>query len=277
MPVPMCFGRASLVSQKSGLDPGKLLAGHSTRSNPWVHLSRPVAQDAVWGRSPSLRSRILNTRRVSPQGTARAAHKHGALETPWFSQCFPKQTGSVSSDFARANGVRKDFIHSCRSTPSEKSPSQRHLQADLDVALAAWTAQSLFSAASLHKPAPQALVALLLCSPSPSQETCMCKQSQGVFTRLPAPTGHTHTPFSIKQQRQKLKLTQTHATCRKHPPLFCSPPNNHGRNSLSQTQELLYSALMSTDCLIFGLINSELLWYLKGGRKKIELIVTTCT
>lgn len=193
MPVPMCFGRASLVSQKSGLDPGKLLAGHSTRSNPWVHLNRPVAQDAVWGRSPSLRSRILNTRRVSPQGTARAAHKHGALETPQFSQCFPKQTGSVSSDSAHANGVHKDFIHSCRFTPSEKSPSQRHLQADLDVALAAWTAQPLFSAASLHKPAPQALVALLLCSPSPSQETCMCKQSQGVFTMLPAPTGHTHT------------------------------------------------------------------------------------
>lgn len=38
-------------------------------------------------------------------------------------------------------------------------------------------------------------------------------------------------------------------------------------DSLSQTQGLLYSALMSTDCLIFGLINLELLWYLKGGRK----------
>lgn len=127
MRVPMCFGRASLVSQKSGLDPGKLLAGHSTRSILWVHLTRPMAQDAVWGRSPCSRSRMLNTRCVFPQGTARAAHKHGALEAPQFSQCFPKQTSSVSSGCTRANGVRKDFIHSCRFAPSEKSPCQRNL------------------------------------------------------------------------------------------------------------------------------------------------------
>lgn len=114
---------------------------------------------------------------------------------------------------------------------------------------------------------------VLLHLPKKPARVSKAKESLPGFLHLQG----THTPFSIKQQRQKLKLTQTHATCRKHPPLFCSPPNNHGRNSLSQTQELLYSALMSTDCLIFGLINSELLWYLKGGRKKIELIVTTCT
>lgn len=172
MLVPMCFGIASLVSQKSGLDPGKLLTGHSTRSILWVHLTRPTAQDAVRGRSLCLRSlclrsRILNTRCVLPQGTARAAHKHRALEAPPFSQCFPKQTGSVSSGCACANGVCKDFIHICRFTPSEKSPCQRNLRADLDVALAAWTAQPLFLAATLHKPAAQASVALLL-----SQDTC---------------------------------------------------------------------------------------------------------
>lgn len=135
MLAPMCFGRASLVSQKSGLDPGKLLTGHSTCSILWVHLTRPKAQDAVWERSPCLGSRILNTRCVLPQGTAQAAHKHGALEAPQFSQCFPKQSSRVSSGCTCANGVCKDFIHSCRFTPSEKSPWQRNLRADLDVAL----------------------------------------------------------------------------------------------------------------------------------------------
>lgn len=175
MHVPMCFGRASLVSLKSGLYPGKLLAGHSTRSILWMHQIRPMAQDAVWERSPCLRSRILNKRCVIPQGTAGAAHKHGALEAPQFSLCFPKQT--VSSGCTHGQWCAQGF-HS-QLQICFLSPCQRNLQADLDVALAAWTAQPLFSTASLHRPAPQALVALVLCSPASSQDTCTCKQSQG--------------------------------------------------------------------------------------------------
>lgn len=92
-------------------------------------------------------------------------------------------------------------IYSLREIPmAEKSPSWP------GCGPSAWTAQALFLAAFLHKPAPQALVALLLCSPSPSQDKCTCKQSQGVFTRLPAPTGHINT-FLYQTARTEVKAS----------------------------------------------------------------------
>lgn len=134
----------------------------------------------------------VNVTSIVPQGIVRAAYKHTLLEIPQFSQCFPKQNSGVNTDCLRASGISKDFIHSCRFTPLEKSLCQRNLQADQDVALTAPMVQPLFSAASHHKPAPPALVAELLLSPA-SQKSRMCKQSQGVFTGLPAPTKHIHT------------------------------------------------------------------------------------
>lgn len=210
MLVPMCFGRASLVSQKSGLDPEKLLTGHSTCSNLWVHLTRPMAQDAVWGRSPCLRSRILNTRCVLPQDTAQAAYKHGALEAPQFSQCFPKQTGRVSSGCTCANGMRKDFIHSCRFTPSEKSPCQRNLPADLDVALLPGQPRPC---SRQHPSTNQHHRPWWLCScvlpHLPKAPACVSKAKESLpgYLHLQG----TQTFSSIKQQGQKFK----------HPPLFC--------------------------------------------------------
>lgn len=49
------------------------------------------------------------------------------------------------------------------------------------------------------------------------------------------------------------------------------------KDNPSQSQRLLHPTLMSTNCLIFGPINVELLCYLKGmgGEEKEELIVTT--
>lgn len=70
MRVPMCFGRASLVSQKSGLDPGKLLAGHTSPDRRTMlkhHMQHPLSapirnrqhtvQDVVWEGSPAYGAR----------------------------------------------------------------------------------------------------------------------------------------------------------------------------------------------------------------------------
>lgn len=244
MCVPMCFGRASLVSQKSGLDPGKLLAGHSTHSILWVHLTRPTAQDAVWGRSPCFRSRTLNTRCVLPQGTAGAAHKHGAIEAPQFSQCLPKQTIAVVGPVPMV-GARIPF------TAAHLLP-QRNPRAR-EISKQTWMWPWLPGPAPvLHSIPPWWLCSCVL--PHLPETPARVSKAKATCTHR----AHEHLPLSNSKDRSQSILL----------PLFCSPPNNRGRNSPSQTQELLYSALMSTDCLIFGLINSELLWYLKGGRKK---------
>lgn len=109
------------------------------------------------------------------------------------------------------------------------------------------------SPASLHRPAPWWLSSCVLLHLPPKPHTC--KQSQGIFPGLLHLQG-THTPSAIKLQTTRAKSDSTTSDLQ-HPPLLCLPPDNYRRNSLNQTQELLQSALMSTDCLIFGLINLE--------------------
>lgn len=91
------------------------------------------------GKEPLLKEQDMKHKVYFIPGHCTSCTQTQALEAPQFSQCFPKQTSRVSSGCACANSVRKDFIHSCRFTPSEKSPCQSNLQAELDVTLAAWT------------------------------------------------------------------------------------------------------------------------------------------
>lgn len=241
MCVPMCFGSASFVSQKSGLDPGKLLTGHTSA---WRRSGAETTR-AASSRCPYPVQAAHSAGRCSgrpPERGARyeykvyftAGHRTGRTETRRIrdTPVFPvfSQTKRRRKQWLRTCQWRsEDFIHSCRFTPSEKSPCQRNARAGFGPRCPEGPAQHRSTSQHLGGLAP----AFSFTFPQNPTGASKAKASSPGCCTSGAPT-----PSATKLQSTRVK-SDSATSDPQHPLLLCSPPDNYWKNSLNQTQELL--------------------------------------